>query len=120
VKLATVKIKQLSLRTVIGLNKWERKKKQDVVINIEYDFNAEPAVAADDGALTVDYKAITKKIIDGVEKSKFQLLESLTNYVLELMMETPGVIRATVEIDKPHSLRFAESVSVSLWDETGI
>ena len=118
-KLATIAIKALSLRTVIGLNDWERKKKQDVVVNIEFEFDAERAVAADDGEMTVDYKAVTKRVIKGVEKSKFHLLESLADMVLALVMDTPGVISATVEIDKPHSLRFAESVSVTLSADKG-
>ncbi len=111
-KLATVTIKDLALRCVIGLNDWERRKKQDVMINIEFEFDAARAVAGDEGELTVDYKTITKRVIEGVEGSGFKLLESLASHVLELVMESPGVLRATVEVDKPHSLRFAESVSV--------
>lgn len=112
-KPATVTIKDLCLRCVIGMNEWERKKKQDVEINIEYDFDADRAVAADDGSLTVDYKKLTKRVIEAVEASSFHLLESLAWRVLELVIETEGVLRATVEVDKPHSLRFAESVSVT-------
>ncbi len=111
-KLATVTIKELALRCVIGLNDWERGKKQDVLINIEYEFDAARAVAADNDELTVDYKTITKRVIAGVEGSSFKLLESLASHVLELVLESSGVLRATVEVDKPHSLRFAESVSV--------
>jgi D-erythro-7,8-dihydroneopterin triphosphate epimerase len=112
VKLATVSIKDLALRCVIGLNDWERGKKQDVLINIEFEFDASQAVGEDNGELTVDYKTITKRVIAGVEGSSFQLLESLADLVLKLVMESPGVLRATVEVDKPHSLRFADSVSV--------
>lgn len=111
-KLATVKIQSLALRCIIGLNDWERRKKQDVVINIEFEFDSARAVADDNGELTVDYKAITKRVIEGVEGSGFKLLESLASHVLDLVMESPGVLRATVEVDKPHSVRFAESVSV--------
>ena len=111
-KLATVTIKDLALRCIIGLNDWERRKKQDVTIKIEFEFDAARAVAGDDGELSVDYKTITKRVIEGVEGSGFKLLESLASRVLDLVMESPGVLRATVEVDKPHSLRFAESVSV--------
>lgn len=113
-KLATVTIKKLALRCIIGLNDCERGKKQDVVINIEFEFDAARAVAGDDGELTVDYKTITKRVIGGVEGSGFKLLESLASHVLELVLESPGVLRASVEVDKPHSLRYAESVSVRL------
>ena len=118
-KLAIVNIKDLKLRCVIGFNEWEREKKQDVTINIEFEFDTERAVAADDGALTVDYKKITKKVIKRVERSEFKLLESLADMVLGLVMDNPEVIRATVEVDKPHSVRFAESVSVTFSADKG-
>lgn len=118
-KLAKVKIKDLRLRCVIGFNEWEREKKQDVAVDIEFDFDAERAVGADDGELTVDYKKITKLVIERVESSEFKLLESLADMVLGLVIDNPGVLRATVEVDKPHSLRFAESVSVTFSADKG-
>ncbi|HLA40712.1 MAG TPA: dihydroneopterin aldolase [Candidatus Glassbacteria bacterium] len=111
-KRATIRIKNLALRAIIGFNEWEREKKQDLLINIEVEFDAQLAVKSDKEEDTVDYKKITKRVIDGVEKSSYRLLETLAHRVLEIVMEDPGVLRATVEVDKPHSLRFAESVSV--------
>ena len=36
-----IKIKNLSLRTIIGINEWERVHKQDVIINIEIGFDTD-------------------------------------------------------------------------------
>jgi D-erythro-7,8-dihydroneopterin triphosphate epimerase len=113
VKLATVKIKDLRLRCVIGMNESEREKRQDVTINVEFDFDARGAVDTDDGSLTVDYKTVTKRIISAVEASSFHLLESLADHVMELVLQSEGVSRVVVEVDKPHAIRFADSVSVS-------
>ena len=44
----------------------------------------------------------------------FMLLEKLASEVLELVMVNQSVCRAEVEVDKPHALRFADSVSVSM------
>jgi D-erythro-7,8-dihydroneopterin triphosphate epimerase len=44
------------------------------------------------------------------------LLERLASEVLGLVMEDPMVCYAEVEIDKPHALRFADSVSITLCD----
>jgi FolB domain-containing protein len=112
----TIKIKNLALRTVIGLNEWEREKKQDLLINVEMVFETEKIEDTEDENRTLDYKAITKKIIAGVEGSSFYLLEALADFVLKVVMENPRVIEAVVEVDKPHSLRFAESVSVVVAD----
>jgi D-erythro-7,8-dihydroneopterin triphosphate epimerase len=111
---ATVRITDLLLRTIIGGNDWERNKKQDVIINIAYDFDASKAVASDAMEDAVDYKKMKRRVIDEVEKSRFRLLEKLTGRVLSVVMEDRRVSRATVTIEKPAALRFAKTVSVEM------
>jgi len=41
-------------------------------------------------------------------------MEKLTNTILNLALKNPKVLAATVRVDKPQALRFAESVSVEL------
>ncbi|MCE5272379.1 dihydroneopterin aldolase [bacterium] len=112
--LVSLKIKNLRLRCVIGLNDWEREKKQDVVLNVELKYEAGAALAGDVVEEAVDYKKVSKRIITAVEATSYRMLESLAAAVLELVMQEPRVTEATVEVDKPHSLRFADSVSASL------
>ena len=111
-KKAVIKIKNLSLRTIIGFNDWEREKKQDVIVNAAIEFDAAGAAETDTVDYSLDYKSITKKVISKVENSSFHLLEKLADFILNIIMENENVLSATVEVDKPHSLRFAESVSV--------
>ena len=61
--MATIRITDLTLKAIIGIFDWERKKKQTVVINIEIEFNAAKAIKSDEVKDTVDYKVITKEII---------------------------------------------------------
>lgn len=108
-----IRIKNLRLRTIIGINDWERKDLQDVVINIEIEYEGTKAADSDRVEDGVNYRAITKRVIRAVEESKFQLLDALADHVLGIVMDEKNVRKATVEIDKPHALRFADSVSVS-------
>ncbi|NEW83741.1 MAG: FolB domain-containing protein [Mariniphaga sp.] len=112
--MAIIRIKNLLVRTIIGFNPEERVNRQDVIINIEIEVDVSWAVSTDLPDEIYNYKAITKAIIAFVSESKFNLLEKLTNEVLQLVMKDERVIRAKVEIDKPHALRFSESVSVEL------
>ena len=112
--MTTVRITNLRLRTIIGANDWERTTKQDVVINVVFQYNSAKAQKYDRLKDTVDYKTITKKIIQAVEKSQYQLIEKLTDVVLTIVLENTLVKTATVRIDKPQALRFADSVSVEL------
>ena len=112
--MATIRITDLKVRTIIGINSWERKTKQDVLINVMMDVDVSKAVRSDNIADTIDYKTITKKIIAAVNESKFFLLEKLTDMILQLVMADPQVRKATVRVDKPRALRYTHSVSVEL------
>ena len=112
--MATIRITDLKLKTIIGTNDWERKKKQVVIINIMLEYNTARASKTDKLKYAVDYKTITKKIIEEVEASRYFLLEKLTAKVLDIAMANSLVKSATVRIDKPLALRFSKSVSVEL------
>jgi D-erythro-7,8-dihydroneopterin triphosphate epimerase len=112
--LAKLRITDLLLRAVIGDNQWERGVKQDVVINITFEFDASKATASDALEDTVNYKTMKKKIIAEVESSSYRLLEKLTARVLGIVMDDDRVLNATVRIDKPHALRYAKSVSIEM------
>lgn len=113
-RIATITISNLRLRTFIGFNPEEMEKMQDVVINISICYHL-PGAALDDhvpGAL--NYKTVTKHVIEHVENGRFLLLEKLVGDVLDICSQAPEIIRSRVTIDKPHALRFADSVSLTL------
>ena len=113
--MAKIRIKNLLLRTYIGFNPEELVNKQDVIINLEIEA-AVPrhAMEKDEPEDIFDYKKITKKVISLVQDGKFKLLEVLSQKILDLILEDDKVKWARVEVDKPHALRFAESVSIEM------
>jgi D-erythro-7,8-dihydroneopterin triphosphate epimerase len=111
---ATINIRNLRLRTLIGFNPEERVKKQDVVLNIEISYSIDDEVLQDSIENALNYKVITKKVIKHVEQGQFLLLEKLVADVLAICSEHPSVRFSKVTIDKPHALRFADSVSLTL------
>lgn len=111
---ATINIKNLRLRTFIGFNPEEKAKKQDVVLNIQISYRLNPAVLDDQVDRALNYKTITKEVIRRVEQGRFLLLEKLVADVLTICSSHSDVLHACVTIDKPHALRFAESVSLTL------
>ena len=112
--MAKICITNLRLRTIIGVYDWEKKKKQGVIINVTLEYDAKRAAKSDKIKDTLDYKEINKSIIRLVEQSKCELLERLAGQVLDLVLSFKGVRSATVKIDKPGALRFADSVSVEI------
>lgn len=113
-KKATIRIHNLRLRTLIGFNPDERVKKQDIVINAEIAYALTDGVLEDRVEDALNYKVITKAIIELVENGQFLLLEKLVGDVLEICSSDKSVERATVTIEKPNALRFADSVSLTL------
>lgn len=111
---AKVRIKNLLLRTYIGIKEEEINNQQDILINVCLTYNAADAVNENEIASALNYRTITKQIIRHVDGNRFALLERLTHEVLTIVMEHKAVQWAEVEIDKPHALRYAESVSVCL------
>lgn len=111
---ATIRITNLRLRTYIGFNPEEQEKQQDVVINVEIQYPADKATQTDQVENALNYKSINKSIIKHVEQGRFLLLEKLVSDVLAICCDHPWVRYAQVTIDKPHALRFADSVSLTL------
>ena len=111
---ATIRIKNLRLRTYIGINEDEIRNKQDVVVNVKIHYDAESATNSDNMEDALNYKTITKAIIRLVEDNRFSLLEKLTADVLAIAADHTSVSYAEVEVDKPHALRFSDSVSLTL------
>lgn len=111
---ATIDIRNLRLRTFIGFNAEEKIKKQDVVLNIRITYSITEAALQDHVAEALNYKVITKQVIEHVEQGQFLLLEKLVSDVLEICSGHPDVQCSRVTIDKPHALRFADSVSLTL------
>ncbi|WP_294948827.1 dihydroneopterin aldolase [Sulfurivirga sp.] len=109
-----IRIKNLLLRTYVGINPEEKIKKQDVLINLTLRCDA--VTRAEEGHIeqTLDYKRVVKNIIPFVEENRFELLEVMVRQVLDRVMTFDEVQWARVEIDKPHAIRFAESVSITL------
>jgi D-erythro-7,8-dihydroneopterin triphosphate epimerase len=113
--MAIIRVKNLVVSTIIGFNPEELVNKQDVVVNLEIETETPvEAIESDEPIGIYDYKIVTKKVISLVQDGKFKLLEVLTKKILDLIMEDVRVKWAKVEVDKPHALRFAESVSMEM------
>jgi|SRR5690554_1839697 len=112
--LATIRIKNLRLRTYVGINEDEIQNQQDILVNVVIGYAADRAVQFNRIEEALNYRTITKEIIAHVEGGRFALLERLTKELLEIVMNYEQVEVAEVEVDKPHALRFSDSVSVTL------
>jgi dihydroneopterin aldolase/D-erythro-7,8-dihydroneopterin triphosphate epimerase len=109
-----IHIRDLTLRTFVGIYPEEKEKKQDVILNIDMYTNLTSACKSDRIEDTVDYKAIKLEIIKKVESSTFNLIEHLASTVADICLANKEVLKTVVTVDKPGALRFARSVAVTI------
>ena len=108
-------IKDLRIKTIIGIFDWERKVKQEVSIDMEFPFDCKKADATDTIEDTIDYKAITKGVIKFVEDSSFQLQETLAESIASLVKNEYGVKSIKLRVSKPGALRGAKDVGLIIY-----
>lgn len=106
-------IKDLLLRGIVGINDWERKDKQDILINMTLYTELRAAGRSDDIADTLNYRTIAKAVIAYVEESAHYTVEALATQIARIAVEH-GAERAIVRVEKPGALRFAASVGVEI------
>ena len=105
-------INELRIETVIGIFDWERRIKQTVVLDLELAGDCSRAAASDSVEDTVDYKAVSKRLIEFVGESEFHLVETLAERCVALIREEFGVPWVRLRLGKPGALRGARDVGV--------
>ena len=109
-----IEIKDLLVRGIVGVNETERRKRQDILINVAMTADTRAVAAADslDGGL--NYRSVSKQIIALVEGSDFHTVERLAAEIARLVVTDHPVEEVAVSVEKPGALRFARSVGVSI------
>ena len=107
-------VSDLLLRGIIGLNDWEREKKQDILINLTLFTNTRRGGATDQASDILNYRTITKAIIAHVEDSAYYTVEALAAAIARICVVDHAAERVIVRVEKPGALRFARSVGVEI------
>ena len=102
----------LSIECVVGVWEWERQVKQPVVLDIEMATDIRKAAASDHLDDTIDYKKVSKRIQSFVGESQFQLVETLTERVAEIIVKEFHVPWVKVKLNKKGALRGAKDVGI--------
>lgn len=105
-------VRDLRIETVIGIYDWEREIKQTVILDLEMNTDVSSAAASDRIEDALDYKAVTKRLTSFVEKSKFQLVETLAERCAQVIIEEFDVHWVKLTINKIGALSAARDVGV--------
>ncbi|MDX8406334.1 MAG: dihydroneopterin aldolase, partial [Mariprofundus sp.] len=100
------------VRTVIGIYDWEREIRQTVRLDLEMAWDISQASKSDDIKDTLDYKAVSKRLIGFVEASSFGLIESLAEHCARILIDEFNVPWLRLKMSKPGAVRGSENVAV--------
>jgi FolB domain-containing protein len=111
---ATLFIKNLMVRCIIGVNAYEREREQEIRMQLFLWTDIAKASRSDNLEDALDYSAIYKEVVKRVEHSKFYLIESLAYEVATICLQHPLTHKAKVIVEKIGALEKAESSGIEL------
>jgi dihydroneopterin aldolase len=105
-------ISDLRIRTIIGIYEWERRVRQSISLDLEMATDIAHAAASDAIGDTLDYKAVSKRLIEFVEASEFQLVETLAERIAAIVRTEFHVPWLRLTVHKPGAVRGSRDVGV--------
>ncbi|WP_066092890.1 dihydroneopterin aldolase [Xanthomonas massiliensis] len=105
-------IEGLRIDALIGIYDWERRIRQTLRFDLEMAFDNRRPAASDDIALTLNYKAVSKRLVEFVEQSDYGLVETLAERCAQIVMDEFGVPWLRLKLSKPGAVRGADAVGV--------
>jgi D-erythro-7,8-dihydroneopterin triphosphate epimerase len=107
-------IKDLLVRTVIGIDEHERSRLTEVLINLVIFTDIAKAGRSDDIEDCINYATMTEQVQALVEKAARYTVEALAEDIARFCLDTPGVSGVKVRIEKPGVVNFTRLVGVEI------
>ena len=105
-------IKDLRIDTIIGIYDWERRVRQTVILDIEMGTDIKRSAQSDAIKDTLNYKAVAKRLISFVEKSNYQLVETLAENIADILLSEFNVPWLRLQLNKQGAVRGVRDVGV--------
>ena len=107
-----VYISDLRIETIIGIYDWEREIRQIISIDLKMATDNRKAAATESIEDALNYKAVAKRLIQFVEESEFQLVETLAERIAEIILEEFAVDWLRLKLGKPGAVTGSKEVGV--------
>ena len=100
------------IEALIGIYDWERRIRQTLRFDLEMGFDNRKPAASDDIAQTLNYKAVSRRLVEFVSQSDYGLVETLAERCAEIVLEEFQVKWLRLKLSKPGAVRGAQAVGV--------
>lgn len=105
-------LSDLKVETIIGIYDWERETKQTISLNLQMATDIRSAAKHDHIDHTLNYKNVAKRLIQFVEDSSFQLIETMAEQITQIIMGEFNVPWVQLKLSKPGAIRGAADVGL--------
>lgn len=107
-------VKGLKIETTIGVYEWEKSIKQTLVFDLTFFTDIRAAAEHDDIEQTLDYAAISARVIEYVQSNQFELIEAVAERVCALILNEYAVNQVALCLSKPGAVPEADTVGVEI------
>ena len=108
-------IEGLRISCIIGTLPRERKKKQKVVIDLEFPTSVRKAAKRDNLRDALNYQKIAQRTTEFISQSHFYLVETLAEHLAQTLLREFELKGILVRISKPNAIRNAKCVGVEIF-----
>ena len=107
-----LQITALSAKTYVGVYVWEQRILQQLLLDIciHTDFTK----CNNELANTIDYDQLCQRVTAFVESNTFTLIETVAEKVAQLIKDEFHVTKLTVSVSKPHAIKNAGGICVTV------
>lgn len=105
-------IEDLRIETIIGIYDWERETKQTISLDIEMAADNKKPASSENIDDALNYKAVAKRMIAYTEDSQFQLVETLSERLVGIIMSEFNVPWCRLKLSKLGAVTGSRSVGV--------
>ena len=107
-------IKDLTLKILVGIHNFEKKKKQRVKFNIEIITNSLVSPNNKDLSSILNYEEVVNSIEKLVNLKHYELLEDLAENIFDMIFKNKLVKNIKLRIDKIDIIKKASSVGIEV------
>lgn len=108
-------IEGLEIRCIIGTLPRERKKKQKLLLDLEFHAPVKKAAIRDDLRDALNYQKIAERATAFASKNCFYLIETLAERLAQTLLREFKLKGLTLCVSKPKALRNAKNVGVEIF-----
>lgn len=94
-------LNDLKIETIIGIYDWERETLQTLGFDLEMDWDIHKAASSDDIVDTLDYGSVASTVVEFVEASRYQLIETLAEDLCTLLLNKFPIPKLKLTLSKP-------------------